>query len=500
MASVTGLLSGGCQQLQNQDDAYREFARAQFSETEGNESQGNFDASSIFPFITRGEEPAQTAVVVDPLDVHSELNLEDYLERVLQRHPTVDAAEAVLLGTRELYPQATAFLDPQVRFLNGPTLFGGGDGPHLWRMQAQQPFSAWGKRPARGLIAQAKAAAAQEDLRLTRIELRKTAAQAYFEYALVESLHPLFEQEHQLAVEELDRKQIQLTSSGESHVGQEELVQLEYQDLERQRRQHERDRRNAMRRVNLLLDRELDAPLPLLALPEFEDHGIWSDEALFASLAARHPALMRAEANCQEAEAKIKLAQAHYYPDFVLVSRFDTYADSFWMPDRAAIRPQLGINAILPVQRDSIAAAVRQAEAELRQRRAEKDLVERKLRRDVAETLESLDQLQENHSHLAAMASLARRRAIAFVSTGDPGAVSTSEVRRAQHESLKYEMDRLKADYALRAMQFELRSELNPEQVVVESESFNDFSATGYNSILKMFERDPISNLPIPEE
>jgi outer membrane protein TolC len=76
---------------------------------------------------------------------------------------------------------------------------------------------------------------------------------------------------------------------------------------------------------------------------------------------AAQAALLRAE------EAAVELACKEYCPDLEFVARYDT----FWQPAERDLRPQVGVNLNLPIQRDRRRAAVAEAIARVTQRRAE---------------------------------------------------------------------------------------------------------------------------------
>ena len=402
---------------------------------------------------------------VDPLQAMPHLTLATYIDEVARRHPSLDAAEAALEGAEELFPQVTAFADPQFRFLNGPTLFGSNSGSHLWRLQAQQPLSGWGKRAARGRIAEQKAASAREEWNLAHEKLRIAAAEVYFDYALIEAALPLAEAEQRVAEEEFQGKQIRLVSDEGPAPGEREQLLLDRLELDRRIDEIHWSRQQTIRRVNRLLGRDLNSPLPPPVTPPPVTQVSWDEEELYAEIAARHPALARAEARSREAEARIELARADYYPDFVLVGRFDTNADSFWLPDKAFVRPQLGINAILPFQRDRIAASVREAEAEVRQRRAERQMVERQLREEIAESLAELQRLQRTHQHLASLAELARRKEQSLRQPGRAQFASAADQLQARRQGLKYETERIQAEFAWQRKLFELTGDFSDDGV-----------------------------------
>jgi outer membrane protein TolC len=430
-----------------------------------------FGPEGAFPLLGPREEAELELPTSDPLDSMGQLTLPGYLGEVAMRHPSVEAAEAAIEGAEELYPQAIAFANPQFRFLNGPTLFGSASGAHLWRLQAQQPFDAWGKRGARGRMALEKAATAREEASLVKERLRKTAVQVYFDYALSEALRPLAEAELRAAEEEFERKLVHLAADEAPSVGQSEQWQLDRLELEQRIDEFQWSCQEAARRMNLLLGRDAAAPLPLPAPPPLLNLEAWDEEALVAAIMVEHPALARAMSRCRESEASIELARTGYYPDFVLVARFDTNADSFWLPESAFIRPQLGINVFVPVHRERVAASVRQAEAELRQRAAERQLVERQIRQEIVESLNELQRLHHNGQRLAALAAVAQRKANVLAQVPPEQFTVSIDSWHARRQWLKYETERVKAEFAWRQKICELMGHLVAEPPPVPADA-----------------------------
>ncbi len=456
LAAKLVLLAVGCAWRDRVTDSPFDFSGSQVTGPVLDGIHDTFGRDGPIPLWIGRDDDESPRPTGDPLAAEPQLTLTGYVDHVVQRHPSIDAAQAAWQGAQTLHTQAVSLNDPQFRLLSGPTLFGNNAGQHLWRLQAQQPIPGWGKRPARGKMAQEQESVALQDVNLAHKRLRQTAAQAYFDYALVEALRPLNEAEYRLAEEELQQRHVRQVSGGTASIGQAEQLQLDRLELARRSDEFRWRHQQTIRRVNLLLGRDANAPLPPPAPPPSISPPSWDQDELFAHVAAGHPALLRADALCREAEAGVELARANQNPDFALVARFDTNANSFWLPDRAFIRPQLGINANTPIWRDRIVAAVRQAEARVRQRRAERHAVEHQIRQEVAESLAELHRLHENQQRLVSLSHLARRKIDAMAMANEIEFTMAPDPQNAHRQWLKYEADRIQAEYALQQKLYEL--------------------------------------------
>jgi outer membrane protein TolC len=458
------LLATGCSWRHGRSNSRFEFSDSQITAPLIEGIEETFGRDGPIPLLIGRDENEWQRPVGDPLIEMDQLTLTGYVDQVVQRHPSIEAAEAAWQGAQTLYPQAVSWADPHFRFLNGPTIFGSNDGAHLWRLQAQQPISGYGKRPARGKVAQEQEAAALQDVHLAHKRLRQVATRIYFDYALVEALRPLTDAEHRLADEELRRHHVRQVSTGSLLVvGQNEQWQLDRLELDRRVSEFRWRRQDAIRRVNLLLGREANSPLPPPVPPPPLAPPSSDEDELFGTLAAGHPSLLRADALCREADAAVELARANQNPDFVLVGRFDTTADKFWLPNRASIRPQIGINANAPIWRERIIASVRQAEAKRRQRRAERHEIEQQIRREAAETVAELQRLHDNQQRMASLATLARRKVDALAMANEIEFTLSPDPQKAHRQWLKYESDRIEAEYALQQKLYELNGSFNAQ-------------------------------------
>jgi outer membrane protein TolC len=160
-------------------------------------------------------------------------------------------------------------------------------------------------------------------------------------------------------------RSVAMTRYEANQVSQQDVLQadLELADLEARGAELSRRENIAVARINTLLHRQADCPLPPPsnlnppgALPPVEE---LRDTALY-----RRPDLTAQAARIRAEEAAVDLACKDYYPDVEIVGKYDAF-----MPEE--MRPQLGMNVNIPLWQQKRSAAWREAMAKLQKERAE---------------------------------------------------------------------------------------------------------------------------------
>ena len=158
-----------------------------------------------------------------------------------------------------------------------------------------------------------------------------------------------------------DFRSIALARYESNQVTQQDVLQadLELADLEARTAELARQQSVAIARINTLLHRPADCPLPPPAnlsppcnLPPVE--------ALRDMALARRPDLAAQSARIRAEQANVNLACKQYYPDLEIVGKYDAF-----MPEE--MRPQLGMNLNVPLWQHKRSAAWREAMAKLEQ-------------------------------------------------------------------------------------------------------------------------------------
>jgi outer membrane protein, heavy metal efflux system len=125
-----------------------------------------------------------------------------------------------------------------------------------------------------------------------------------------------------------------------------------------------RDEQIAVARINTLLHRAADHALPPPPAKVLLPASLPAAEALQQTASESRPDLYALQARIRAEEANVALACKEYYPDVNVVAKYDGF-----MPEE--MRPQVGMELNVPLQKGRRSAAVREASERLQQRRAE---------------------------------------------------------------------------------------------------------------------------------
>jgi outer membrane protein TolC len=300
------------------------------------------------------------AIISDPADPfagQSELTADRLIGEVQLRNPSLQAMIAAWQAAAQRYPQMISLDDPMFGYMLGTKGLGPEGG---WMVMGSQKIPWFGKRQLRGRIAQSEADAACQDVADVRLRLAESAANALFDYYLVRH-----EKEINAANTELMKefRSIAKVRYESNQVSQQDLLQadLELADLEARNAELAREETVAIARINTLLHRPADCPLPPPSsltppgnLPPVDE---LRDTAL-----RRRPDLCAQAARIQAEEAAVNLACKEYYPDVEIVGKYDAF-----MPED--MRPQLGMNVNVPLWQHKRSAAWREAMDKLQKER-----------------------------------------------------------------------------------------------------------------------------------
>lgn len=298
----------------------------------------------------------------DPLLGKTELALDLLVAEVQARNPSIQAASAAWRAAAERYPQVVSLDDPMLGGMIGPSSAGMDDGGG-WMVQASQRIPWAGKRPLRGMAATAEADAMKGDIGDVRLRLSEAARTAFYDYYLARREMEVNASTRQLVT------QFRQVAAGKYQVGQateQDVLQadVELASLESRRTELVRDEQLAAARINTLLHRAADHPLPPppaeLAIPD----SLPSAEDVQRAAIRSRPDLYALHARIRAEEAAVALACRDYYPDVNLVARYDGF-----MPEE--MRAQVGVDINLPIRHARRSAAVREASQRVVQRRAE---------------------------------------------------------------------------------------------------------------------------------
>ena len=205
----------------------------------------------------RGSRPG---VEGDPFAGQSEISVERLVAEVEARNPSLEAAQAAWRAAAERYPQVISLEDPMFGFAVSP----GGVGLEQnggWMVEASQKLPWAGKRALRGEAADAEADAAGGECGDVRLQLALAAKMALADYYMAVRQAEVNRATDALLVEfrQIAKSKYEVAQATEQDVLQ---ANVDLADLESRRAQIERDRRVAVARINTLLHRAADYPLP----------------------------------------------------------------------------------------------------------------------------------------------------------------------------------------------------------------------------------------------
>ena len=328
--------------------------------------------------------PGASTAGDDPFAGQSELSLDRLVTEVERRNPSLQAMIAAWSAAAERYPQVVSLDDPMFEFMVATAHAGTNDGMG-YSYQLSQAIPWPGKRQLRGAAAAAEADAARGEIVATRLQLAEAARTAFYQYYLACRQLEVNQRVSGLMREFRDIAQSKYEVS---QAMQQDVLQAEVElaELAGRRAELVRDQRVATARINTLLHRAVDYPLPpppakiqiLDTLP--------SAEALERQAIQSRPDLLSISSEIRAQEANLALACKEYYPDMNFVARYD---GSMGDP---AMRPMVGMGVNVPlwlVKRD---AAVREARDRLQQRHAEYQNRLDEVRFEVQSALERLVQ------------------------------------------------------------------------------------------------------------
>jgi outer membrane protein TolC len=300
----------------------------------------------------------------DPFVSQETLPLDRLIDEVLARNPSLAALTAMWQAAVQRYPQVISLDDPVLTTMLGPGAIGNDevDGAYMVGFSQKLPWP--GKKRLQGSAARWEAAASGFEVGDLQLQLVEGTKQAYVDYYVAA-------REMELNVENVNiMREFREAADARyrtNQVTQQDVLQadVELAQLERQRFELERMQLVAVARINTLLHRAADYPLPPPPSRLEAELELPPAAALQAVALERRPDLAAVDARIRAEQASLALMHREFYPDLEIMARYD----AFWQED--PLRPMVGLNVDLPIRRDRRWAAVREAGFRLSQRQAE---------------------------------------------------------------------------------------------------------------------------------
>ncbi len=295
-----------------------------------------------------------------------ELSLEEVVEQVVARNPSLAQMVAAWQAASARYPQVSSLDDPMFSAMLAPASFGSNTVDAGYRLEVSQKFLFPGKLRLRGQSALAEASAAANDVEDMRVQLIEAAKLAFFDYYLVDRGLSVNDESLRL-LKDFRESALARFKTG---APQQDVLQAEV-EIGRQRERRlllDRMRQVAVARINTLMNLPPDAPLgdpppKLKAVP-----GLPPVETLRTYALAQRPDLKALGDRLAADQTALALAYREYYPDLEAAAAYDSIMGNGAMRDLA---PQIGLRLNIPLRLGRRNAAVSEAQARIVQRRAE---------------------------------------------------------------------------------------------------------------------------------
>lgn len=281
-------------------------------------------------------------------------------------------------GLRAAFEEWQAAVEqiPQARTLPDPTFTYGYFIEQIdTRQQAgiMQMFPWFGKIEARTDAAAAAAKAARKRYEAAQLELFSQVKNSFYEYAYLASATRIARDNVELVQHFEQVARAKYITAAATHP---DIIraQIEVARLQDELITQERLRAPTVARINAVLNRPVEAPLPW---PEaISGRPVDVDRArLAATLRERNPQLQAAEFDIERLQREVSLAQRNFYPDIGLGVEWMEMAED--MPSNDDVMVGLQLN--LPIWRRSYRAAEQQARAMARRARFESKQLENDL-------------------------------------------------------------------------------------------------------------------------
>jgi cobalt-zinc-cadmium efflux system outer membrane protein len=326
----------------------------------------------------------------DPFFGRDSLDLDELIELVHERNPSLQAMYAAWEAAAARFPQEVSLDDPMLDFMLAPASFGSGSNvPESWSVEASQKLPWFGKRDFRGRVASANASAAALDADDLRLQLSLSTRVAFSDFVLATQTLELNALEKKL-LEEL--RSVARIIYETNQTPQQDVLQanVEYAEVLRRKIEFTRGQRLSIARINTLLHRDPLAPLPVPRNPASLTTPLPAEVQLLETAIQVRPDLAAQASRIAAEQAAYCLAVKEFHPDVELYGRHDR----MWLDSEQ--QNSIGLKLNLPAQRRRRWAALQEAQARLAKAQAEYQARESQIRLEVATAYQRLNEARES--------------------------------------------------------------------------------------------------------
>jgi outer membrane protein TolC len=317
------------------------------------------------------------------------LDRADLIRGVLERNPTVGASRDAWRAALARYPQVTALDDPMFSYDLRPRSIGSDEVHTANDFGVSQAIPFPGKLALRGKAALAEAESAQSDVETERVQLAALASRLFDEYWLAEHARAITAQ-HAGLLEDTHRASLSRYSAGTGKQQDVLAAETEQGMLAHQERELAAQRQIVTERINTLLHRDPELPLPPPPRelePDAAPHDL-DVPALVARALEGRPELRALAAMVRAREAEVSLARREFLPDFTVRGGYQTS----WQ--ETPLQPVVGVELNVPLQLGRRRAALEEADARLSRDQSRLRALEDRIRFEVTSAVERLRESQ----------------------------------------------------------------------------------------------------------
>ncbi len=246
------------------------------------------------------------------------LQLDDVVREALQQNPAIQAARHMVAAQRAKVPQASALPDPTVGvgWMGNiqPFSVQTGDPSSYRSISAMQMLPYPGKRGLRGQIASKEADASQWDIEAARRRVAADVKAAYYDYWYYDKAIRTTERNRDLLTKLSQISEVRYRV-GKGMQADVLRSQVEISILLQKRTTLEQMRATAQARLNSLLARDPDAPLPSPAEIPRQTTLSYSLEDLYTLARQNDTEYQKMQTTVERNQLAINLAQKDYRPD-----------------------------------------------------------------------------------------------------------------------------------------------------------------------------------------
>lgn len=288
-------------------------------------------------------------VVTEPAEGFTdEATLDHYLAYAAIHNPGLEAAFDHWKAALERVPQARSLPDPRFNYRYFIENVETRVGPQRQNLGLSQMFPWFGKLKLRGGVALEAARAAQAQYEAEKLKLFYKVKKTYYEYYYLARAIAVVRENLELVkyLEEVARTRFKAAETGHPDVIK---AQIELGKLDNQLRTLQDLRGPMAARLNALLNRRTQAPLPW-PTQIVEEPIATNDEQFFDWLGKNNPELTALQHQMAQQRESIRLAHKDYYPDLTVgVAYVDTdSAVAPGVPDSGNDPVSVGISINLP--------------------------------------------------------------------------------------------------------------------------------------------------------